>query len=147
MQPDIDWDFANPFTLPIQVQEMDLDRLGHANNVVYLRWLEEISWAHVEHIGMTWALQESLGRAMAIVRTEIDYLAAAMAGDELVLATWLVQCDRRLRTARRFQLWRPRDGVTLVRALSRHVCIDVATQRPARMPVQFADILCAELSS
>lgn len=131
---------ADPFTMPITVSERDVDRLGHANNVVYVRWLEDISWAHIESLGMTWELQTRLGRAMAITRTEIDYLAAANAGEELLLATWLVDFDGRFRSARRFQLLRPRDGRTLVRAVSRHACIDLGTQRPARVPAEFAGI-------
>ncbi|WP_336367413.1 acyl-CoA thioesterase [Marinobacter sp. C2H3] len=137
----IDWDLPDPFTLDIDVQAADTDRLGHANNVVYLRWLEDVSWAHIESLGMTWALHEETGKAMAITRTEIDYLAAANAGDRLVLGTWLTGFDGRFRSARQFQLVRPADGKTLVRAMSTHACVDLKTQRPSRAPKAFAEIL------
>ena len=42
--PALSWDLPGPFTLEISVQAEDTDRLGHANNVVYIRWLEEVSW-------------------------------------------------------------------------------------------------------
>lgn len=138
---DWQWLMPDPFTMDIHVSADCVDRLGHANNVIYLQWMEEISWQHIESVGLTWSLQEDLGRAMAIVRTEIDYKAAAFAGDELVLGTWLVEFDGRLRSGRRFQLVRPRDGRTLIEAESRHACIDTATQKPARIPEPMADLL------
>ena len=136
----LDWDLPNPFTLDIDVREGDTDRLGHANNVVYVRWLEDVSWAHIESEGMTWALHEQTGKAMAITRTEIDYLASANAGDHLVLGTWFTDFDGRIRSARQFQLIRPADGKTLVRAVSTHACVNMASQRPSRVPPEYAEI-------
>lgn len=138
---DWQWRMPEPFTMDIRVTDQDVDRLGHANNVIYLQWMEEISWAHIESVGLSWELQEELGRAMAIVRTEIDYRAAALAGDDLVMGTWLTEFDGKLRSGRHFQLVRPGDGRTLVEAVSWHVCIDTATQRPARIPKPMADRL------
>lgn len=140
---DIAWDLPAPFTIDITVRAEDTDRLGHANNVVYVRWLEDVSWAHIESLGMTWALHEKTGKAMAITRTEIDYLASANIGDQLVLGTWLTDYDGRFRSARQFQLVRPSDGRTLVRAVSTHACVDLKSQRPARAPKEFAEILGA----
>ena len=140
-QHDIDWDLPAPFTIEIAVRPEDTDRLGHANNVVYVRWLEDVSWAHIESLGMTWELHEKTGKAMAITRPEIDYLASANAGDQLVRGTWLTDYDGRFRSARQFQLVRPSDGRTLVRAVSTHACVDLKSQRPARAPKEFAEIL------
>lgn len=137
----LNWDLPDPFTMTITVRPEDTDRLGHANNVVYVRWLEEVSWQHIDSLGMTWALHEETGMAMAITRTELDYLASANAGDELVLGTWLTDWDGRFRSARQFQLIRPADGKTLLRALSTHACVDMKSQRPARAPKAFAEIL------
>nr|WP_297401640.1 thioesterase family protein [uncultured Marinobacter sp.] len=137
----IGWDLQDPFVIELVVRQEDTDRLGHANNVVYVRWLEEVSWAHIESLGMTWALHEATGKAMAITRTEIDYLAAANVGDRLLLGTWLTGYDGRFRSSRQFQLVRPADGKTLVRALSTHACVSLKTQRPSRAPKAFAEIL------
>ncbi|GGY84047.1 acyl-CoA thioesterase [Marinobacter zhanjiangensis] len=134
------WDLPDPFTLTIDVGDDDTDRLGHANNVVYVRWLEDISWAHIESEGMTWALHEQTGKAMAITHTGIDYLASANAGDHLVLGTWFTDFDGRIRSARQFQLIRPADGKTLVRAVSTHACVTMASQRPSRVPPEYAEI-------
>lgn len=135
------WDLPDPFVLDISVQPDDTDRLGHANNVVYVRWLEDVSWAHIESLGMTWERHQATGKAMAITRTEIDYLAAANAGDQLLLGTWLTSFDGRFRSSRQFQLVRPSDGKTLMRALSTHACVDLKTQRPTRVPPEYGEIL------
>ncbi|TNE72478.1 MAG: acyl-CoA thioesterase [Gammaproteobacteria bacterium] len=137
----IQWDLPDPYTIDLVVRAEDTDRLGHANNVVYVRWLEEVSWAHIDSLGMNWDLHEQTGKAMAITRTEIDYLMPANEGDRLVLGTWLTGYDGKFRSSRQFQLVRPADGKTLVRAVSTHACVDLKSQRPSRAPKAFADIL------
>ena len=76
---------------------------------------------------------------MAVVRHEIDYLAAAYEDDELQLATWIIDWDQRLRMTRRFQLKRPRDGAILLRAQTTFVCIELSTGKPKRMPTEFIE--------
>ena len=34
------------FELRIQIQPDDIDELGHVNNVVYLRWVQDVATAH-----------------------------------------------------------------------------------------------------
>lgn len=133
------WDLPEPFTMPIRVAAEDIDRLGHTNNQVYLRWMEELSWRHVEHLGCGWEAYQRLRRAMAIRRTEVDYLGASHAGDELIMATWITASDGRLHSERRFQLVAARDGRTLLRARVSYVCIDLDSGRPRRMPAEFTD--------
>jgi acyl-CoA thioester hydrolase len=76
---------------------------------------------------------------MAVVRHEIDYLASAYQEDELQLATWIVEWDQRLKMTRRFQLKRPSDGVTLLRAQTTFVCIELSSGKPKRMPGEFIE--------
>ena len=76
---------------------------------------------------------------MAVVRHEIDYLASAYEQDELVMGTWIVDWDERLKMNRRFQLIRPADGVTLLRAQTTFVCIELSSGRPKRMPAEFIE--------
>jgi acyl-CoA thioester hydrolase len=121
------WDLATPFVIDLRVGNEDIDGLGHANNAVYVTWLERCAWRHSQRLGLDLAEYRRLDRAMAVVRHEIDYLAAAYEDDELQLATWIVDWDQRLRMTRRFQLKRPSDGVTLPRA--NHLRLHRAVQR------------------
>ncbi len=106
----MNWDYADPFVIDLRVLAEDIDGLGHANNAVYVSWLERCAWRHSQRLGLDLAEYRRLDRAMAVLRHEIDYLAAAYEGDELQLATWIVESDQRLRMNRRFQLVRPADG-------------------------------------
>ena len=135
----VNWDLPTPFVQPIKVVSEDIDELGHANNAVYVRWLERCAWQHSQSLGLGLAEYRELNRAMAVLRHEIDYLAAAYEGDELQLGTWISESDQRLKMDRRFQLLRPEDGTTLLRAKTTFVCIELSSGRPKRMPVEFVE--------
>jgi acyl-CoA thioester hydrolase len=135
----VNWDFPEPFLIDIQVAAEDIDGLGHANNAAYVGWLERSAWRHSQSLGLDLAEYRRLDRAMAVVRHEIDYLAAAYQGEELRLATWIVASDRRLRMNRRFQLVRSRDACVLLRAQTTFACIELSSGRPKRMPAEFVE--------
>ena len=133
------WSLPDPFVIDIVVQPEDIDGLGHANNAVYVSWLERCAWRHSQSLGLDLAEYRRLDRAMAVVRHEVDYLASAYEGDQLQLATWIVESDQRLKMTRHFQLRRPADDLTLLRAQTTFVCIELSTGKPKRMPVEFVD--------
>lgn len=133
------WQLPDPFVIDIEVKSEDIDGLGHANNAVYVSWLERCAWRHSQSLGLDLAEYRRLDRAMAVVRHEVDYLAAAYEGDQLQLATWIVESDQRLKMTRHFQLVRPADAVTLLRAQTTFVCIELSSGRPKRMPAEFIE--------
>lgn len=141
------WDLAAPFVIDLRVGEDDIDGLGHANNAVYVSWLERCAWRHSQTLGLDLTEYRRLDRAMAVVRHEIDYLASAYQDDELQLATWIVDWDQRLKMTRRFQLKRPGDGMTLLRAQTTFVCIELSTGKPKRMPTEFIEGYAPALQS
>ncbi|WP_137885395.1 thioesterase family protein [Pseudomonas sp. 2FE] len=133
------WDLPTPFTIDLQVVAEDIDGLGHANNAVYVSWLERCAWRHSQSLGLDLTEYRRLDRAMAVLRHEIDYLASAYEEDELQLATWIVESDQRLKMTRRFQLIRPSDAATLLRAQTTFVCIELSSGKPKRMPQEFIE--------
>ena len=135
----MNWDLATPFVIDLCVGADDIDGLGHANNAVYVSWLERCAWRHSQRLGLDLSEYQRLNRAMAVVRHEIDYLAAAYESDELQLATWIVESDQKLKMTRRFQLIRPRDGTTLLRAQTTFCCIELSSGKPKRMPPEFLE--------
>ena len=128
---------ATPYVIDIQVDACEVDGLGHVNNAVYVEWMERCAWAHSQFLGIGLDLYRQLNRAMAIRRHEIDYLAPAHGADRLQLATWIVASDQKLQMTRHFQLIRPSDEVTLLRARTMFVCIELSSGRPRRMPEAF----------
>lgn len=139
------WELPNPFTITVDVASSAIDDFGHVNNVEYLRWVEAISWQHSAALGLDLARYRDYDRAMAVHRHELDYQAPAFFGERLTLATWIVECDGRLTLTRRFQLLRPADDRTLLRARTRFACIELSSGRARRMPADYVRIYSGAL--
>lgn len=132
------WDLPAPFILPITVSTSEIDEFDHANNAVYLQWADQAAWAHWEADGYTRQGCRDLDRGMAIVRTEADYLGHCRSGDQLACAVWIAKSDGKLRAERWYQFRRVSDGQTVFRAITRLVCFQLSTGRPARLVDAFA---------
>jgi acyl-CoA thioester hydrolase len=133
------WDHPNPHTLHTRVTAGDIDGLNHTNNAVYVKWCEQAAWAHSVALGLDLERYRALDRAMAITHSEYHYLQASREGEEVAVATWIVDWDGKLTMARRFQVIRLSDGVTLLRAGMRFACIEISSGRPRRLPQEFID--------
>lgn len=131
------WDYPDPHTFYTTVMPEDMDALNHTNNTVYVKWCEQVAWSHSVSLGLDETRYRELDRAMAITHSEYDYLQASREGDEIVAGTWIVSSDNKLTMARRFQVIRLQDGVTLLRAAMRFACIEISSGRPRRMPKEF----------
>jgi len=131
------WDHPHPFTLATRVTAADIDGLQHTNNTVYVKWCERVAWQHSESLGLGLDSYQRLDRAMAITRSEYDYLAASREGDDVLIATWIVNWDGKLTMERRFQVVRPADATTLLRAMMRFACIELSSGNLRRMPQEF----------
>ena len=132
------FDFPAPHVIELSVQTEHIDAYGHVNNAVYLSWLDHVAWSHSASLGVPLEQCLTLRRGMAAQRIEIDYLRAALRGDRIQAATWIVSVDGRLRAKRRFQIKRVADGATLARARIDYVCINLDSGRAVRMPESFA---------
>ncbi|HVW67419.1 MAG TPA: thioesterase family protein [Steroidobacteraceae bacterium] len=131
------WDFGTPYIVTLDVMPEDIDAYNHVNNSVYLSWLDRAAWSHSAALGLSLEHCVALRRGMAAHRTEIDYLRAAVLGDRVLVATWIVDTDGKLRVERRFQVRRADDGTTLARARIHYVCIHLDSGRAVRMPSEF----------
>ena len=140
-------DFPDPHVVELAVQPEDIDAYQHVNNAVYLTWLDRAAWSHSAALGVPLEHCVALRRGMAAQRIEIDYLHAAMKGDVVQAATWIVSADGRLRAERRFQIRRVADGQTLARARVDYVCINLDSGRATRMPQLFARAYVATVRS
>ena len=135
----VNWDHPQPFTVTLRVSDSDIDALGHANNTAYVRWMEQCAWQHSIALGLDIAAYHALDRAMVVLKHEIYYLAAAFADEELIVGTWIISSDSRLRLTRHFQIIRPSDDVTLLKARSEYACMEISSGKPKRMPPAFIE--------
>jgi acyl-CoA thioester hydrolase len=133
------WDYPHPHILFTRVQATDIDGLQHTNNVVYVDWCQRAAWDHSVALGLDLERYRALNRAMVITYSEFHYLQASQEGQEIAVATWIVDWDGKLTMARRFQVLRLDDGVTLLRAAMRFACIEISSGRPRRMSPEFID--------
>jgi len=114
------------YELTIQIQPEDIDELGHVNNVVYLRWVQDAAVAHWRH-SATPSMQAAV--LWVAVRHQIDYKHPAMPGDVVVARTWVGPAGRRS-FERNTDILRDGDYKLLARARTIWCPIDPATQRP-----------------
>jgi acyl-CoA thioester hydrolase len=109
-----------------------IDELGHVNNAVWVRWIQEIAVAHWRSLA---APEHDQAYFWVVVRHEIDYLRAARVGDEIAARTWVDEAPHGARFDR-FVEFTGADGKTSVRARTAWAIIDRRSGRPVRVPAQ-----------
>ena len=118
------------FEMTLTAGPEHIDELGHVNNAVWVQWIQQVAVAHWETVADP-AYKDVY--YWVVVRHEIDYLRAAVAGDEVTGRTWIADAPRGARSTR-FVEFLGRDGKPLVRAKTDWAIIDKASGRPIRVP-------------
>ena len=118
------------FELSIEILPEDIDVLGHVNNVVYVRWIQEASKAHW-YAAATDAQKEAI--AWVVARHEIDYLDSARLGDAVMARTWVGAAHKHL-FERHVEIVRVQDEKVIARARSVWCPVDLRTRRLTRVP-------------
>lgn len=116
----------------VEVSDQDIDVLGHANNVAYLRWVQDVAVAHSDAVGLTFARYRELGGVFVVRRHEIDYLRSALRGEVLEVRTWIPR-SMAAKVLRKTEV-RRLTGEVIVRAETTWGYIDVRALRPTRIP-------------
>lgn len=125
---------ARPFEISFTAQPDDIDIMGHVNNAVWVRWMEEIATAH----WMSLATADDIARYVWVVtRHEIDYKGNVGLGDTVVARTFVPDPPRGARFDRRVDFFGA-DGKLKVSARTSWAMIDVASGRIARIPAEMA---------
>jgi len=118
---------APTFEHPISITPSDIDEMGHVNNAVYLRWVQETVVDYWQHISPVDAQEELLWVAL---KHEITYRVPLFLDDKvdaLVTATG----TRGSRASFSTNFRRGEDIATEVR--SSWCCVDAVTRRPRRI--------------
>jgi acyl-CoA thioester hydrolase len=117
------------YIIKIAVTDQDIDELGHVNNIVYLRWVQDAAVAHWKSA----ATEEQQNNILWVIkRHEIDYKHSARMGDEIIVITWVGEAQE-LVFERHTEILRGSDEKLLARALTFWVPINKNTGRPARV--------------
>ncbi len=117
------------FAQALEPSPADFDENGHVNNVVYVRWVQDMATAH-------WrarASQEAQEKwTWVVLRHEIDYRRPLLPGERAVARTW-VGARTGPRFIRYVRIDGP-DGQVCAQATSEWCLIDIRTRRPMRVP-------------
>jgi acyl-CoA thioester hydrolase len=120
----------------LTVQPTDIDELGHANNVVWVRWVNEAAIAHSRSAGLGPDVYLALRVVWVVRRHDIEYLASALEGERLSALTWVAT----LRGATSLRRTVIRRGEQLLaRAATTWALIDTTTGRPRRIPQEMLE--------
>ena len=108
----------------------DIDELGHVNNAVWVRWIQDIATAHWQAVAPE-AHREAY--VWVVTRHEIDYLRAVGPGETVTGRTWVPEAPKGARCDRLME-FRGGDGKPRVRAKTTWAILDKASGRPIRVP-------------
>lgn len=116
----------------------DVDALGHVNNIVYVRWVQDVAVAHSDAAGWDLAAYQREGAVFVVRRHEVEYLRPAYEGDRLVLRTWVADW-KGASSWRETRVVRERDQQEVVRARTLWAFVDASSGRPKRIPQAIVD--------
>jgi acyl-CoA thioester hydrolase len=118
------------FRLTFEPTADDIDDNGHVNNVVYLRWAQDMGTAHWRARAPADAQAEW---AWIALRHEVDYRRALMPGETAQARTWVSETADGPRFDRFIRIDGP-DGAMCAQVKTTWVLIEQATGRPRRVP-------------
>lgn len=118
-----------PYEIEIKVEESDIDQLGHVNNTVYLRWVQDAAIAHWSLISSE---EENRDLLWVIKRHEIDYKRSAYLHEKIVAKTWIGGLSNRY-FERFTEIRRASDGKVLASVLTFWCPVDAKSLKPVRV--------------
>lgn len=125
------------FNIDIKVSEADIDALGHVNNVVYVRWVQEVSAAHWAHVAPP-QMQEKY--QWVVLRHEIDFHKPAFAEDTIKGYTWVGEHEG-AKFERFVSLYRAENDELLASAKTTWCLLDAQSMRPRRIEREMLELL------
>jgi acyl-CoA thioester hydrolase len=122
------------FEQRITATEADIDELGHVNNAVWVKWIQDVATAHWYDTALPAHRDAYL---WVVTRHEIDYLRSVGPGETVTGRTWVGDAPKGARFDRHVEFI-GEDGKPRVRARTTWAIIDRATGRPMRVPDEVA---------
>ncbi len=110
-----------------------IDVNGHASNLAYIAWMQEIAIEHSAAAGWPLERYREIGAGWVVRSHFIEYLRPAFAGDLIGVHTWVPRFDQRA-APRRYIFVRDDDRQVLAQAETRWVFVDLATGRRRPLP-------------
>ena len=125
------------FSIKKVVTSKDIDTLNHVNNVVYVKWMEEIATEHWQYLTRENPLPQYV---WVVLRHEIDYYNQAILGDTVVLKTKVGE-TRGFKSERIIEIFNK--DVLIVKSKTIWGMLDAKTFKPSRIRENVLKILHA----
>ena len=126
---------AEVFIQRFPVAAADIDELGHVNNIVYLRYAQDIAIAHWR----TRAPPDMLDAYVWVVtRHEVDYRAQLELGDDVEVRTYVDAAPRGPSWIRFVEVYKAGAEKPSASIKSNWVMLDAETRRMKRVPLDLA---------
>ena len=122
------------YEMKIIATEADIDELGHVNNAVWVRWIQDLATSHWHAVAPA---EHHAAYIWVVTRHEIDYLRAVLPGEAVTGRTWIEAPPKGARFERHME-FAGADGRPRVRARTMWAMLDRATGRPLRVPPEVA---------
>lgn len=122
------------FRLDITPTSGDIDELGHVNNAVWVRWIQDIATAHWDVVARP---EDKKAYVWVVIRHEIDYLGNVGPGEPVTARTWISDPPKGARFDRNVEFLNAA-GKVVVRAKTTWAMIDRASGRIARVRDEIA---------
>ena len=116
-----------PFTQIFTAQPEDIDTLGHVNNAVWVRWIQEMATSHWQAVADP---AHIAAYYWVVTRHEIDYRGNIAAGESVTARTWIEREPKGAQFDRRVDFVDAK-GKVIVRANTTWAMIDKASGRLA----------------
>lgn len=123
------------FTQQHTVLKEEIDLLHHVNNVVYLKWTQDIATQHWNALTKE-NPQENY--VWVVIRHEIDYIKSAVLGDVITLKTW-VGAHTTFKSIRHVEIFK--EGVLLAKAQTTWCMLDAKTYKPLAITENVLNLL------
>ncbi|MFC4293017.1 acyl-CoA thioesterase [Sphingorhabdus arenilitoris] len=123
-----------PFTLTFTAAPADIDELGHVNNAVWVRWIQDMATAHWD---ATASPVHIAAYIWMVTRHEIDYRGNIKLGEHVTGRTWISDPPRGAQFDRNVEFVNS-DGKVIVRAKTRWAMLDKVSGRLLRIPADVA---------
>lgn len=122
------------YTTTITAAREDIDILGHVNNAVWVKWIQDVAVAHWHAIA---APEHHDAYIWVVTRHEIDYRRSVVEGETVTAETWVPEPPKGARFDR-YMKFTGADGKVRVEAKTTWAILDRATGRLVRVPAEVA---------
>ncbi|MFY0689493.1 MAG: acyl-CoA thioesterase [Cyclobacteriaceae bacterium] len=127
-------------SIKIVVSAADIDEMNHVNNVVYLKWIQDIAKEH-------WLLKASTEIkqqfAWVVVSHLIEYKRPCFLNDQVTVKTQVVDDATGATWGRNVWIYDAQDQLA-VQSHTKWCMVDIKTQRPRRITDDILSIFISE---